>query len=229
MLRTGVTLDRDQIMLATAREHAIAKEGRKFITLRLVDFTKNRIQGAIVLHSQAYRDANGMNKFHFEERGGPINFELDELQGAMFARVLDIEHNRRFLASMSSYGFWEIEDKNVEAEILEIAQGMTKKAIVKAKVQPKEAKLSDDQIELEMARLQQEKSKRQLEKAKAEEPAFKSVETTEAEQVTPEVQETSPEVPESETKDTEPGTSEEPGPQRRGRAAKRRKSLVSVE
>lgn len=226
MLRTGVTLDRDQIMLATAREHAIAKEGRKFITLRLVDFTKNRIQGAIVLHSQAYRDANGMNKFHFEERGGPINFELDELQGAMFARVLDVDHNRRFLASMSSYGFWEIEDKNVEAEIMEIAQGMTKKAIVK-KVQPKEAKLSDEQIELEMARLQQEKSKRQLDKAKAEEPAFASVETKEPE--APEVQEPLAEVTEVPAKDTETEINEEPGPQRRGRAAKRRKSLVSVE
>jgi hypothetical protein len=216
MIRTGVTLDKDQVMMNMAREHAIAQEGRKFITLRLLDFTKNRIQGAIVLHAQSYRDANGMPKFHFEERGGPIVFELDELQGAMFARVLDIEHNRRFLASMSSYNIWEIEDKTIEAEILEIAKGMTKKAVVEKSVKPKEQVLSDEQLELEMAKLEGEKSRRKLQKAKDEQVSeIHDV-------VAPEI-DVVPEV--SQTTEVQEITPKEP--QKRGRAARRR--LVSVE
>jgi hypothetical protein len=213
MIRTGVTLDKDQVMMNMAREHAIAQEGRKFITLRLLDFTKNRIQGAIVLHAQSYRDANGMPKFHFEERGGPIVFELDELQGAMFAKVLDIEHNRRFLASMSSYNIWEIEDKTIEAEILQIANGMTKKAVVEKRVKPKEQVLSDEQLELEMAKLEGEKSRRKLQKAKDEQPVAEIHDVVAPEPKNEPITE-SPQAPEKE-------------PQKRGRAARRR--LVSVE
>lgn len=225
MFRTGVTLDKDQVMMNMAREHAMKKEGKKFITLRLVDFTKNRIQGAIVLHAQSYRDANGLPQFHFEERGGPVVFEMDELQGAMFARVLDVDHNRRFLASMSAYGFWEIEDKTIEAEILTIAEGMTKKAIVQKKVQPKEEGLSDEQLDIEMARLQGEKSKRrllQVEQSKPEhyvaEPRTEVQEPQTEPQDTPVVEpiQATPEAPE-----------ESKVPQKRGRAVKRR--LVNVE
>jgi hypothetical protein len=223
MIRTGVTLDKDQVMMNMAREHAMAKQGRKFINLRLLDFTKNRIQGGIVLHAQSYRDANGMPQFHFEERGGPIVFELDELQGAMFARVLDVEHNRRFLASMSSYPFWEIEDKTIEAEILEIAKGMTKKAIVQKKAVPKEEVLSDDQIEIEMARLQGEKSRRKLQQVEKDKPEHDVVEPKVSDVVEPEEP---ADIPENETT---PDVPAEPPkePQKRGRAAKRR--LVSVE
>ena len=154
-------MDNDQAMRAMAMQNAISRAGRKFITLRLIDMKINRIQGAIILHSQSYTDADGMMQFHFEERGGPIRFEFDQMNGGMFAKILDCEHNRKFLASMFSYGYWEIEDKAIESQIKVIADEMTKKAIKIVEKAPQKI-MSDDEIETNLAKLNAEKALRTI-------------------------------------------------------------------
>jgi hypothetical protein len=134
--------------------------------LRLIDITKRRIQGAMVLHAAPYLDqATNMKQFHFEERGGPLQFIDDEMRGGMYCRMLDCEHNRKFLASMFGYKFWEIEDPEVLADITARAAIITKNAVIVKPNQPKETKMSDTEIDTEMARLQAEQAKRKVAKA----------------------------------------------------------------
>jgi hypothetical protein len=168
MLRS-LTMTPDQIQLEMAREQAIAKHGKRFITLRLIDFGKNRIQGAIVLHAIPYLNSiTNITNFHFEERGGPLEFKPDEFKGGFYCRMLDCEHNRKFLASMYETGYWVIEDEKVNAEVGVEAEKIRERMI---KVKPinvnKIKTMSDDQLTAEMARIQAESARRTLQKQKA--------------------------------------------------------------
>jgi hypothetical protein len=164
MIRGGISLGQDEVKAEMARTQAIQSAGKSFITLKLLDYTKNRIQGAIILNAIPYEDSDGMVKYHFEEKGGPINFVLDEFQGAMYAKLLDCEHNRRFLASMLAYNFWEIEDKQILSQIKVLADEMAKKAIKMKEMAPKSVEriLSDEELDTEMAKLQGEQAKRKI-------------------------------------------------------------------
>ena len=169
MIRGGISLDKNQVQVEIARQQAIGKAGKKFIQLKLIDVTKNRIQGAMVLHAQAYEDPETrMTMYHFEERGGPLEFQLDEFQGGYFAKMLDVEHNRQFLASMIDAGFWEIEDKEVEKNIRERAEEF-KKTVIQKPVPTEENlgdSMPDEVLDTELAKLNSIKAKRNLDKAK---------------------------------------------------------------
>lgn len=169
MLR-GLTMTPEEIQLEMAREQAIAKHGKRFITLRLIDNGKNRIQGAIVLHAQPYLNSiTNITEFHFEERGGPLEFKIDEFKGGFYCRMLDCEHNRKFLASMYGTGYWAIEDQNVDEEIKAEAEKIAERMV---KIKPinvnKIKTMSDDQLTAEMARIQQESARRTLLKQKVQ-------------------------------------------------------------
>jgi hypothetical protein len=165
MIRGGISIDKDQRQLEIAQENAIMKAGKKFISLRLKDYTKNRIQGAIILQGMPYIDAiTNMRAFQFVERGGPLDFTLDEFKGGMYCKMYDCEHNRKFLASVLSYDFWEIEDEGVLAAVKDMAAQIAARVIDKPAEQPKEAKLSDDDLEIELARLQSIKAGRTIAK-----------------------------------------------------------------
>ena len=100
MLSGSVLLTPDQKRLEMAKQQAMLREGRKFISIMLINMNMNRIQGAIVLHATPYDDSmTNMTKFHFEERGGPMLFN-EGMDGGMHCNLLDCEHNRKFLASM---------------------------------------------------------------------------------------------------------------------------------
>jgi hypothetical protein len=117
------------------------------------------------LHASPYLDSSNIKQFLFEERGKPLEFIDDEMRGGMYCQMLDCEHNRKFLASMLGYKFWEIEEPEVLADITARAAEITRSAVIVKPNQPKETKMSDIEIETEMARLQAEKSKRTVEKA----------------------------------------------------------------
>lgn len=223
----GMSLTRDQKRVETEIAHATARMGKKFITLRLLDITKNRIQGAMVLHGTPYIDhQTNMKQYHFEERGGPINFTEDEMRGGMFCKILDCDHNRRFLASHHGLRFWEIEDDAVQAEIAELAAGITKRAIIASPQAPKETKMSDTELETEMARLQAEASRRKIERADAGRRRPEAVPKPEV-NIEPAVAGPEPVGDEGDAVDSEvPENSE---PRTRGRRANRSKSnLVSM-
>jgi hypothetical protein len=186
----------EQIQLEMAREQAIVKHGKKFITLRLLDMTKNRIQGAIVLHATPFLNSmTNLTEFHFEERGGPLEFRADDFKGGYYCRMLDCEHNRKFLASMYETGYWVIEEPQVEEQVKEAAQRIRDRMI---KVKPvnvdKIKTMNDDQLTAEMARLQGEAARRTLQKQKAE-GKIKDSEVIEPVET--------PEVPKEETKEPE--------------------------
>ena len=164
----GMSLTKDQHRNEIEVQRAISRADKKFITLCLLDNTKNRIQGAMVLHATPYLDhLTNMKQYHFEERGGPLQFIDDELRGGSYCRMLDCEHNRRFLASMHGLKFWEIESDEVLNDIIARAAVITKNAIITRPSEPKETKMSDADIETEMARLQAESSKRKIAKSEA--------------------------------------------------------------
>lgn len=167
-LRGSITLDKNQKLVEMARNQATLKAGKKFITLQLIDHTKNRIQGAIVLNPIPYEDPEtGLTQFHFEEKGGPIDFQLDEMNSGYFAKILDCPHNRDFLASMYDAGFWKIEDEQIEKEIAEKAERI-KENMVKDKPAPKKDELEDMPDELlkqQQAKINKEVADRELKKA----------------------------------------------------------------
>ena len=157
--------DKDQERRQRMLFNAMMNSEYSFIKLRLLDLRKNRIQGAYYLHGTPFEDhATGVTNYHFEKRGGPLVFEMDDNTGAMYHMMLDCDENRRFLASMSAYRFWKIEDKEIESEILGMAAEMTKRAIRKQPPPPKERVMSDEELERESLKLQQEMAKRKLEK-----------------------------------------------------------------
>lgn len=166
MLRGSISLSPDQMRLEMAKEQAILREGRNFISLMLINPNMNRIQGAIVLHATPYLDTmTNLTKFHFEERGGPLLFN-EGMDGGMHCNMLDCEHNRKFLASMYHAKYWIIEDKNADAEIKELATGIKNRAIVDMEetTQP-ETILSDDELEAQAAKLNAELANRKLAKS----------------------------------------------------------------
>jgi hypothetical protein len=201
MLRS-LTMTPDQIQLEMAREQAIAKHGKRFITLRLVDTGKNRIQGAIVLHATPYLNTiTNITEFHFEERGGPLEFKSDEFKGGFYCRMLDCEHNRKFLASMYETGYWAIEDQKVNEEVGIEAVGIRERMI---KIKPvnvnKMKTMTDDQLTAEMARIQQESARRTLVKQKAqgiikESEVIEPIEEPEKEEIKEPEDTSAPEVP----------------------------------
>ncbi|MFA5166798.1 MAG: hypothetical protein WC449_05935 [Candidatus Paceibacterota bacterium] len=157
--------DKDQQKRRMMLNHAMMNSGYKFIKLRLIDMRKNGIQGAYYLHGTPFNNhESGMIDYQFEVKGGPLVFEQDEFTGGWYTNMLDIEHNRRFLASMSAFKCWIIEDKQVEKEILEIAETMTKKAIRKVVERPKEAQMSDDELRRKKLELEHEITRRELAK-----------------------------------------------------------------
>lgn len=156
---------KDAVMQRMAEQQAMRKQGLKFIALELNDMTKNRIQGAHILHGVRTRNADGLPVFHFEERGGPIKFEFDELEGTMIARVLDCEHNRGFLASMSAYRYWSFIDPDIEKEIIAQAKGITKKAI---REMPDDGALTDEELEAKAQAFREELERRRSIKADSE-------------------------------------------------------------
>jgi len=157
--------DKDQERRRKMLFNAMINSDYSFIRLRLLDLRKNRIQGAYYLHGTPFEDqATGVMNYHFEKRGGPLVFEEDEATGGMYHMMLDCDENRRFLASMSAYRFWKIEDKQIESEILEMAAEMTKKAIRKQPPPPPEKVMSDEELERESLKIQQEMTKRKLAK-----------------------------------------------------------------
>lgn len=157
--------DKDQQKRRMMLNHAMMNSGYKFIKLRLVDIRKNRIQGAYYLHGTPFNNhETGMIDYQFEVRGGPLVFEQDEMTGGWYTNMLDIEHNRRFLASMSSYKYWIIEDKQVEKDVLDIAATLTKKAIRKTPERPKEERMSDDELRRKRLELDHEITRRELAK-----------------------------------------------------------------
>lgn len=232
-----MSLTKDQQRTEVEVARAISRQGKRFIVLNLVDVTKNRIQGAMVLHATPYLDhATNMKQFHFEERGGPLQFVDDEMRGGMFCKMLDCEHNRKFLASMFGYRFWEIEDQDVLKDVEERAANITKNAIILKPLAPKETKMSDAEIETEMARLQAESSKRKIAKSEAgKRKPFPEVPPS-INDKKPE-QDTNPEFPETNPLSADESNPEQPSgenpepvtPITSRRAAKRRKSkLVSI-
>jgi len=154
----------------------------------------------------------------------------------MFCRMLDCEHNRKFLASMFGYKFWEIEDQEVLNDVQLRAEAITKNAVILKPLAPKETKMSDAEIETEMARLQAEAAKRKIAKSEAgkrkpipetlppinnKEPEFDG---TEAAESTPEISDTNPLPVETASENPDPVA-----PASRGKPGKRRKSnLVSI-
>ena len=88
-----------------------------------------------------------------------------ELEGAMIARMLDCEHNRRFLASMSSYRYWTIMDPDIEKQIIAQAKGITRKAI---REMPADDTLTDEELEEKAKAFNEELLRRQSVKADAE-------------------------------------------------------------
>ena len=132
-LSRGLSMNRDQMLIEIARDQAIIKAGKNFIDLKLVDTTKNRIQGAMILDAKPYEDpATRQKAFRFEEKGGPLVFTLDEFKGGMYTRMLDCEHNRDFLASMMGSNFWVIEDPAVLMDVQKRADKIKADAIKKA-------------------------------------------------------------------------------------------------
>jgi len=136
MLRGTVSLSQDQIKVEMAREHAILQAGKRFLSLRLINRAVNKIQGAICLSAIPYLDIQtNMTKFHFEETGMPLVFNIDEFRGGMYCKILDNEHNRNFLASMYNSNFWEIEDAEANKEIKEMAMNLSKDVVVELPVE----------------------------------------------------------------------------------------------
>jgi hypothetical protein len=230
-----MSLTKDQERTEIEVQRAVSQQGKKFISLRLIDASKRRIQGAMVLHASPYLDqATNIKQFHFEERGGPLQFIDDEMRGGMFCRMLDCEHNRKFLASMFGYKFWEIEDAEVLVDITERAAAITKNAVIVKPNQPKEAKMSDSEIATEMARLQAEQAKRTVAKADGSKrkpaPEFAAAapatapdaapgpEATPIEEITDPIPDKSPEPEQKAAPDQAPS----------GKPAKRRSSLASI-
>jgi len=161
----GVQIGSDRITAKMAMERAILQEGKKFISLRLIEMAANRIQGAIVLQPKSYFDSvTNIMKYQFEEGGGQLRFEVDNFKGGYFCRMLDCEHNRNILASVFYANLWEIEDKEVETDIKERMKNLKEQVIIQKSEVPQEKGLSDDEIDNKIARLQQESSRRKIER-----------------------------------------------------------------
>lgn len=172
-------MSQDQVRIETIRQQAILRAGKKFINLLLIEPKMNRIQGAVTLHAKPYEDANGMMAFSFEEKGGPLNFNLDEIKGGYYCQILDCEHNRRFLATHVDGNFWQIEDEKVRGEIHLLSEQISNEAVsVPVKHISKETLLTDEDLETEMARLQHEQSQRKLNKVLLTENAMKQTSST---------------------------------------------------
>jgi hypothetical protein len=186
----------DQQKSEMAKEQAIAREGKKFITLRLLDENKNHIQGAIVLHASPYLDLNNNQKFHFKEQGGPLDFKEDEFKGGEYCRMYDCQYNRHFLASHFNSGIWEIEDERVRAEIAVMAEAIKDKAILKES--PKTAdpavSMTDEDLSMNLAKLQKEQAERVMLKGGA--PRMPKLSQTQPAAPTEEMLDT-PETPEA--------------------------------
>jgi hypothetical protein len=169
MLGGSISLDRDAVRAEQARQQACERQGRKFIPLRLIDRSKNRIQGAYTLIARPYLDTvTNQVAYSFTETGGCLDFAWDDYRGGYYVKMLDCEYNRRFLASHLASNHWEICDKDVLTNVELIAAETAAKAIRKTKEQvnvPVETMLSDADLETEMARLQAEAAKRKIKKA----------------------------------------------------------------
>lgn len=181
MLRGAISLSPEQMKVEMAKEQAILREGRSFISLMLINPNMNRVQGAIVLHATPYVDTmTNMNKFHFEERGGQILFS-EGMDGGMHSSILDCEHNRKFLASMYYANYWIIEDKQLNQEIKDLAAGIKNRAVIIDEKAPAEEKgLSDDELEAQAAKLNAELANRKLAKSdmKMKTPVRKIIDAT---------------------------------------------------
>ena len=164
MLRGSISLSPDQMRIEMAKEQATLRGGKKFITLMLINPNMNRIQGAIILHATPYLDTlTNLTKFHFEERGGPMLFN-EGMDGGMHCNVLDCEHNRKFLASMYYANYWIIEDKILDAEIKDLANGIKSRAVIEDQKTPEKV-LTDDELEAQAAKLNAELANRKLAKS----------------------------------------------------------------
>lgn len=162
----GMSLDRDALRAEQARQQACERQGRHFIVLRLLKQGINRISGVYVLLASPYIDpTTNQTKYQFTEAGGHVVFTYDDFRGDNYAKILDCEYNRRFLASHLSSRYWEIEDKEVLSGVERIAAEMAASAVRKRAddVQvPVETTLSDTDLETEMARLQAEAARRKI-------------------------------------------------------------------
>ena len=233
MLRGSISLSPEQMKVEMAKEQAILREGRRFITLMLINPNMNRVQGAIVLHATPYLDTiTNLTKFHFEERGGQILFN-EGMDGGLHSSILDCEHNRKFLASMYYANYWIIEDKQIDQEIKDLANGIKTRAVtIDEKAPAAEKTLTDDELEAQAAKLNAELANRKLAKsdAKMKTPVRKIIDATSdfaarREEATEPiaVNETQPELMADDTqRDPIPVT--EPKPK-----AKRKSTLVNVE
>lgn len=219
MVKGAISITQDMI---------ISRSGREYIPLRLQDYRKNRIQGAIILRATPYIDLNGMQAFKFWEEGGNLQFVYDAMQNGMFLKMLDCEHNRKFLASHYGYKFWTILDPAIDKEIQAMSKNISKLAVKIQTDEPvkEEEILSDDALEMKLAKLQAEAAKRKLRNVELKDKRIRTVvpETVPAE-VT---EESKPEEPASEVglnEDT-PSSPEEIRPIRRRQ--RKTSSLVTI-
>jgi hypothetical protein len=158
MLRSGISKSPDQIRLEMAQEQAVLNAGERFISLRLINSSVNKIQGAICLNAIPYLDTQtNITKFHFEKTGKPLIFDIDEYKGGMYCKMLDCEHNRKFLASMFASNFWQIEDKKTEDEIRILAMEIKKK-VVKVPEFPKGKDTGNEELAKKMAEIAEAQS-----------------------------------------------------------------------
>lgn len=109
---------------------AIREKGYKFINLIMIKRIANRIHGAHVLFPYSTVDgATNEKTFDFKIGGGRLAFNIDEAIGEMTCKMLDCEHNRKFLASQMGAGYWEIEDEKVREELKELARVIKRRAV----------------------------------------------------------------------------------------------------
>lgn len=230
--RMSLTPDQDRNAIEVKR--ATAQKGVKFISLRLININMRRIQGAMCLHATPYFDESNIKQYKFETRGKPLEFIDDEMRGGMYCQMLDCEHNRKFLASMLGYRFWDIDDVEVLADIESRAAEITRNAVIVKPNQPKETKMSDTEIDTEMARLQAEQAKRKVAKADGGKRKPAPTPVTAAEQVAQDFPEEDTSVPTNPTEvgqDTPGTTSTQTKPPEEPRVTnksiKRRKSSLA--
>jgi len=103
---------------AAAREQAML-DGHEFIELKLLDAKYDGVQGFEVLQTSSFVDpVTNAAKYNFAVAGGPLRFERDESRAGRYHQLIDTEHNRKVLRSVSDSGMVEIVDKAKEKEIL---------------------------------------------------------------------------------------------------------------
>jgi len=124
MSPTGMVIDNQQAAREAVRSDAMLGSGEKFISLVLLDRRRRRVTGVEILHAEPFMDDTEgapMMMYHFERRGGTMEFEANPARGAYTARMLDTDLNRSFLASHFDKKYWRIEDAEVSAEVEERA------------------------------------------------------------------------------------------------------------